>query len=211
MKTMSYHSARQKMHERVWKIAMIALLSACASILMLLSFSVPFMPSFIKMDFSELPALLASFSLGPISGVVVCLIKNLVNLPTTTTGGVGELANFLMGVTFVLPAGLIYRFKKSRIGAMVASISGAAAMAICSLPINYYISYPMYAKLMPIEAIVGMYQAIVPSVDGLFMCLLTFNVPYTMLKGLLNVAICFVIYKPLSPYLRGSFLSKGKG
>ena len=207
---MSYHSARQKMHERVWRIAMTALLSACASVLMFLSFSVPFMPSFIKLDFSELPALLASFSLGPVSGVVVCLIKNLVNLPTTSTGGVGELANFLMGVTFVLPAGLVYRYKKSRVGAMLASIAGAACMAICSLPINYYISYPMYAKWMPIDAIVGMYQAIIPSVDGLLMCLLTFNVPYTLLKGLLNVAICFVIYKPLSPFLRGTFLAKGK-
>ena len=188
---------------------MTALLSACASVLMLLSFSVPFMPSFIKMDFSELPALLASFSLGPLSGVVVCLIKNLVNLPTTMTGGVGELANFLMGVTFVLPTGLIYRYKKNRMGAVIASISGATIMAVCSLPINYFISYPMYEKLMPIEAIIGMYQAIVPSVNGLFMCLLTFNVPYTLLKGLLNVVICFMIYKPLSPYLRGSFLVKG--
>ena len=153
---MSRLTARKQMHQRVWKIAMTALLSALASVLMLLSFSVPFMPSFIKMDLSELPALLASFSLGPWSGVVVCLIKNLVNLPTTATGGVGELANFLMGVTFVLPAGLIYRYKKSRVGAVIASISGAAIMAIFSLPINYFISYPMYAKLMPIEAIVGM-------------------------------------------------------
>lgn len=187
---------------------MTALLSALASVLMLVSFSVPFMPSFIKMDFSELPALLASFSLGPVYGIVVCLIKNLVNLPTTSTGGIGELANFLMGVTFVLPAGLIYRYRKSRVGAMLASISGAAAMALCSLPINYYISYPMYTKIMPIEAIVGLYQAIVPSVDGLLMCLLVFNLPFTFLKGMLNVLICFLIYKPLSPLLRGSFLIK---
>lgn len=187
---------------------MTALLSALATVLMALSFSVPFMPSFIKLDFSELPALLASFSLGPLSGVSVCLIKNLVNLPLSTTGGVGELANFLMGVTFVLPAGLIYRFRKSRIGAVLASGAGAAAMALGSLPINYFISYPMYAKLMPLEAIIGMYQAIVPSVDGLFMCLLTFNVPFTLLKGMLNVLICFLIYKPLSPLLRGVFLVK---
>lgn len=199
-------NARQAMHRRVWRIAMTALLSALATVLMALSFSVPFMPSFIKMDFSELPALLASFSLGPISGVIVCLVKNLINLPLSSTGGVGELANFLMGVTFVLPAGLIYHYKKTRVGALIASGAGAMAMALCSLPINYFISYPMYSKFMPIEVIVGMYQALLPSVDGLLACLVTFNMPYTLLKGVLNVIICFLIYKPISPLLKGNFL-----
>lgn len=199
-------NTRQAMRLRVWRIAMTALLSALATVLMALSFSVPFMPSFIKMDFSELPALLASFSLGPISGVVVCLVKNLINLPLSSTGGVGELANFLMGVTFVLPAGLIYHYKKTRAGALIASGVGALAMSLCSLPINYFISYPMYMKLMPIEAIVGMYQALLPSVDGLLACLVTFNMPYTLLKGVLNAIICFLIYKPISPLLKGKFL-----
>ena len=185
---------------------MTALLSALATVLMMLSFSVPFMPSFIKLDFSELPALLASFSLGPISGVAVCLIKNLINLPLTTTGGVGELANFLMGVTFVLPAGLIYRYRKTRLGALIASGSGALAMALCSLPLNYFVSYPAYTKFLPIDAIVGMYQALLPSMDGLLMCLVTFNMPFTLLKGLLDVLLCFLIYKPLSPLLQGKFI-----
>lgn len=189
---------------------MIALLSALATVLMALSFSVPFMPSFIKMDFSELPALLASFSMGPWAGVLVCLVKNLVNLPLTTTGGIGELSNFLLGVAFVLPAGLIYRMKKSRAGAVIASSAGAAAMGLFSLPINYFVTYPIYMKFMPINAIISMYQAILPSVDGLLSCLVVFNMPYTFLKGLINALICFIIYKPLSPYLKGSFLSKNK-
>ncbi|MBQ8382707.1 MAG: ECF transporter S component [Clostridia bacterium] len=203
---MSTITARRKIHLRIWRIAMTALLSALATVLMMLSFSVPFMPSFIKLDFSELPALLASFSLGPISGVAVCLIKNLINLPLTTTGGVGELANFLMGVTFVLPAGLIYRYRKTRLGALIASGSGALAMALCSLPLNYFVSYPAYTKFLPIDAIVGMYQALLPSMDGLLMCLVTFNMPFTLLKGLLDVLLCFLIYKPLSPLLQGKFI-----
>lgn len=205
---MSTIQARNKMHLRIWRIAMTALLSALATVLMMLSFNVPFMPSFIKLDFSELPALLASFSIGPVSGVTVCLIKNLINLPLTTTGGVGELANFLMGITFVLPAGLMYRYRKSRVGAMLASIIGAVSMALLSLPINYFISYPAYAKLLPIHVIVGMYQAILPSVNGLLMCLVTFNMPFTFIKGLLNVLLCFLIYKPLSPLLHGKFIQK---
>lgn len=199
-------TARKTLHMRVWRIAMTSLLSALATVLMALSFSVPFMPSFIKLDFSELPALLASFSLGPISGVTVCLVKNLVNLPLTTTGGVGELANFLMGTAFVLPAGLIYRFRRTRVGAMIASGVGALAMSLCSLPINCFISYPMYTKLLPIEAIISMYQALLPSMDGLLMCLVTFNMPFTLLKGLLDVILCILIYKPLSPFLRGHFI-----
>lgn len=201
-------TARQKNHIKIWRISMTALLSALSTVLMALSFSVPFMPSFIKMDFSELPALLASFSMGPAVGVIVCLVKNLINLPLTTTGGIGELSNFLLGVSFVLPAGLIYRFKKNRVGALIASGTGSLAMGLLSLPINYFVTYPIYAKMLPISTIVSMYQAILPSVDGLLTCLVVFNMPYTFFKGVVNAVICFLIYKPISPYLKGSFLIK---
>ena len=184
------------------KIAITALLSAVATILMFLSFPLPFLiPPFIKMDFSELPALLAAFSMGPISGVAVCLVKNLINLLFTTTGGVGELCNFLMGVCFVLPAGWIYRVKKTRGGALLAAAIGAVAMAVLSVPVNYFISYPFYTSLMPLDTIIGMYQKLVPSVDGLLSCLVVFNMPFTLLKGALDVMLAFLIYKPLSPLL----------
>ena len=94
-------------------MSVTAMLSAVAFILMFLDFSVPFMPAFIKMDLSELPALIGAFSMGPVCGILICLIKNVLHLFITTTGGVGELSNFLLGVAFVLPAGLIYRHKKS--------------------------------------------------------------------------------------------------
>ena len=184
------------------KIAITALLSAVATILMFLSFPLPFLiPPFIKMDFSELPALLAAFSMGPISGVAVCLVKNLINLLFTTTGGVGELCNFLMGVCFVLPAGWIYRVKKTRGGALLASAIGAVSMAVLSVPVNYFISYPFYTSFMPLDVIIGMYQKLVPSVDGLLSCLLLFNMPFSLLKGALDVLLAFLIYKPLSPLL----------
>ena len=189
--------------KKTHKLTVTAMLGAVATVLMMLEFPIPFLiPPFVKMDFSELPALLAAFSMGPISGVAVCLIKNLINLLFTTTGGVGELCNFLMGVCFVLPAGWIYKLKKSRGGALLASIVGAAAMAVLCLPINYFISYPFYSSLMPLDAIIGMYQSLIPSVDGLLACLVIFNMPFTLLKGLLDVVLAFLIYKPLSPLLR---------
>ncbi len=188
---------------RTRKIAVTAMLSAVATVLMAFSFSVPLMPSFIKMDFSELPALLAAFALGPGWGVAVCLVKNLINLIMTTTGGVGELANFLIGAMFALTAGWIYRVKKTRTGALIASVSGALAMGVMSIPINFFISYPFYTHFMPLEVIIGMYQAIFPKINGLLACLLIFNFPFTVVKGLLDAAICFLIYKPLSPILKG--------
>ena len=125
------------------KMVMTAMLAAVSSVLMFFSFNVPLMPGFIKMDFSELPALIASFALGPVSGVAVCLVKNLVNLFFTTTGGVGELSNFLLGSLFVAPAGIVYRKIKGRKGALVGSLIGAAAMAVCSVFSNYYVVYPI--------------------------------------------------------------------
>lgn len=184
-------------------ITATAVLSALSTVLMMLSFSVPFMPSFLKLDFSELPALIASFSMGPVSGVLVCLIKNLLNLPFSTTGGVGELCNFLLGACFVLPAGLIYRFRKNRRAALLAALLGALVMAFASLPLNYFISYPMYMKFLPLEQIIGMYQAIFPGVNGLFQCLLIFNVPFTFLKGLLDTILTFLVYKRISPLIHG--------
>ena len=188
-------------------LVMTAMLSAVASVLMFLDFPVFFMPSFIKMDISELPALIASFSMGPVSGIVVCLIKNLVNLFTKgfSTGGVGELCNFLLGVCFVVPAGWIYKVKKSRKGALWGCLVGALLMAAMSLPINYFVTYPMYAKLMPIDAIIGMYQKINPNVNGLFACLLIFNAPFTFLKGVIDSVIAFIVYKPLSRIIKGNY------
>ena len=193
----------EKRKKRIRYITVTGMLSAFSAVLMMLSFSVPFMPSFIKMDFSELPALIASFSMGPWSGVTVCLIKNLLNLPMTSTGGVGELSNFLLGCCLVLPAGLVYHFRKSRKAAFWGALLGSLMMGLASLPINYFVTYPIYTKFMPLEAIIAMYEAILPGMDGLFSCLLIFNVPYTFFKGFLDTLLTFLIYKHISPLIKG--------
>lgn len=198
MSTMSASVQRSRTH----KIAVTAMLSAAAAVLMALDFPIPFLiPPFVKMDFSELPALLAAFSLGPVSGVIVCLVKNLINLTMSSTQGVGELCNFLLGVCFVIPAGMIYQRKKTRKSALIGALAGAAVMAVCSVPVNYFVSYPFYTSFMPLDTIIGMYQKILPSANGLLGCLIIFNAPFTLLKGLLDTALCFLIYKPLSPLL----------
>lgn len=185
------------------KMTVAAMLSAASAVLMFIDFPVPVMPGFIKLDISELPALLASFSLGPVYGVVVCLIKNLVNLARSSSSGVGELCNFLLGAVFVFTAGLVYKKMKNRKGAFIGALIGAFVMAALSLPINYYITYPFYLRLysMTSEQMVGVYQAILPSVKSLLGCLLIFNTPFTFVKGLIDVGLTFLIYKRLSPIL----------
>ena len=187
------------------KIAVTGIMSAVSAVLMMLSFNIPIMPSFIKMDFSELPALITAFSIGPIWGVAVCLIKNLVNLPLTTTAGVGELSNFVLGTLFVLPAGLIYQKKKTRAGALIGSAVGSLIMAVVSIPWNYFVTYPAFVKILnfPLTSILGMYQKINPDVNGLWGALLVFNLPYTFCKGLVISLLTFLIYKRLSPILKG--------
>ena len=186
---------------RVRALTVTAMLSAIAFVLMFLDFSVPLIPSFVKMDISELPALLAAFALGPVYGTVVCLVKNLIHLMITSTAGAGELCNFLLGASFVIPAGLLYRRMKSRKSALIGVLIGSVIMALFSIPLNYYVTYPIYANFMPIDAILNMYQAIRPSVNSLLECLIVFNAPFTLVKGLIDAVLCFLIYKSLSPIL----------
>lgn len=186
-------------------IAVTAMLSAVAFILMFLDFPIPFLiPNFIKMDVSELPALVGAFAMGPVCGVLVCLVKNLLHLTITTTGGVGELANFLLGASFVLPAGLIYKKKKSRKSALTGSILGAAIMAAFSVLCNYFLTYPVYYNFMPKDMVLALYRAILPSMENVLQCLICFNMPFTFVKGLLSAGITFLIYKHISPILKGN-------
>lgn len=182
-----------------------AMLAAVASVLMFFDFSVPVMPSFIKLDVSDLPALVGSFAYGPVSGVVISFLKNLLHIVTkgTSTNYVGELSNFLLASFFVAPAGFVYSKMKNKKGAFIGALIGALIMAVASVFTNYYITYPVYTNFMPMEVIIGMYQVINPNVNTLMECLVKFNMPFTFFKGMLNLALCMVVYKPLSPILKG--------
>lgn len=200
-------SAQQK--KKTYRLAVAAMLSAIAAVLQFVEFAIPVMPSFVKLDISDLPALLGTFALGPWWGVAIQLVKNLLHLPFGHSAGVGELCNFLLGGVFVFVAGLIYHKVKTRRNALTGAILGAVVMAAVSVPLNYFFVYPAYVVLyhMPLEAIVGMYEAIlgtvahVPTGNALLNCLVVFNLPFTLCKGLIDVALCFLIYKPLSPLL----------
>lgn len=185
-----------------------AMLSAIAFILMFIEFPIPLLiPSFVKMDISDLPALLGAFALGPWYGVVISFVKNLLHIVIkgTSTACAGEIGNFMMGAVFAATAGWVYKRHKNRKSAILGAVAGAIVMALFSVPSNYFITYPAYITFynMPLEVILGMYQAILPAADSLIKCLLIFNMPFTLVKGLLDAVICVMIYKSLSPILHG--------
>ena len=189
-------------------LTVAAMLSAVAFILMFIEFPIPMLiPACIKMDFSDLPALLGAFALGPVYGVIISFMKNLLHIVIkgTSTACVGELSNFILGAIFSAVAGYLYKHHKSRKTAIIGAVAGAVAMGVLSVPSNYFVVYPAYVQFyhMPLEAILGMYQAILPSADSLIKCLIIFNLPFTLVKGLLDAVLCMLIYKPLSPILHG--------
>ena len=191
--------------ERVRRITGIGMLTAVAVVLQYIEIAIPIMPSFIKLDFSDLPELLGAFAYGPVAGVTIALLKNLIHLAVSQSGFVGELSNFLLGAILALTAGLIYEKNKTKKGATIAGIAAAVVTAVCSLFTNYFIIYPLYYTVIgfPEAAILGMYQVLMPSVGSIFQALLIFNVPFTLVKNLICVIVCMFIYKPLSPILHG--------
>jgi len=185
------------------KLVLTGIFSAMGFVLMLLEFPLAFViPDFIKFDFSELPALICTFACGPLYGGAVCLIKNALHLLIGHTGGIGELANFLMGAAFVITAGIIYKNHKSKLGALASCLIGSAVGAAVSLPLNLFVTYPFYMRFMSEEAIIGAYRLILPSVASLKSALLIFNLPFTFVKFLSDSLITFVIYKRISPLLK---------
>ena len=176
------------------KLSVTAMLAALSAVLMFFEFPLGFI------DFSEVPVLVGTFSMGPIAGAVIEFVKILVKflIKGTSTGGVGELANFLIGCSFILPAGFIYKYKKTRVGAIVGMLTGTVAMAAIGVVLNTFVLVPLYSSFMPLTEIIKMGQAIFPAIDGTFTFCLYCVGPFNIIKGLIISVVVFIIYKPLS-------------
>ena len=188
------------------EIVTIGMLGAIAVVLMLFEVPLPFAPPFYEIDFSEVPVLIGCFALGPIAGMLIELIKILLNLLIngTATAGVGELANFCIGCSFCIPAGIIYKRKKTKKGAMIGLISGTLIMTFLGCFINAYIMLPTYAKAfkIPIEGLIEMGTKVNASITDLFTFVMFAVVPFNLLKGILVSIIVILIYKKISPIIK---------
>ncbi len=196
--------SRRTAAARTRLLAGAGMLTAAAVVLQYLEFPIPLMPPFIKLDFSDLPALLGAFAYGPLTGVIIEFLKNLIHCAVSQSATVGELSNFILGAVFVFTAGLIYKKNKNKTAALIGGLLGAVAMGIASVPSNQFVVYPFYYNFMPEENVLAAYQKILPSMKSVFQSLLVFNLPFTVVKGLISVAVCMLIYKPLSPILKGA-------
>jgi len=189
------------------RIAACAILTAMAVLLMYLEIPLPFMPVFLKFDFSELPVLIGAFALGPVWGVVIELLKNLIHLPVTQTMGIGELSNFIAGTIYVGTAGIIYRKLLTKKGAAISMAIATLALAIVSIPVNAFITLPLYGSMMgfPLEAIIGMSASANPLVKDKMSLLLAVFVPFNLFKGIVVSVITFFVYKPISRLINKTY------
>ena len=182
-------------------IAFIAMAAAVGGVLMCLELPLFFAPSFYKLDFSELPVLIASFYLGPVAGVITELLKVVIKLllKGTTTAFVGDFANFVVGCTFILPASIVYHIHKSKKTALAGMALGTAIMTVFGSLFNAVYLLPTFSALygMPMEAIIGMAQAVNPAISSVSTLVLMAVVPFNLLKGIVVSAITFVLYKRL--------------
>ena len=195
---------------RTRTLTQIAMLGAVAGVLMNFEFPIPFLaPSFYQLDFSEIPVLIGSFAMGPLAGVVIELVKILVHLVTkgTMTAGVGDVANFILGCAFVIPAGLIYRFHhiKSRKHAVEGMAAGTVLTTAAACLMNAFVLLPAYGKAfgMPVEPFIEMGTAVNPSVNSLLGFVAMIIVPFNLFKYTLTSVIVFFIYKRIRVILKG--------
>ena len=206
MSTEVMRSANVRSRNKVRMMAQIGMLSAIAVVLMLFEIPLPFAPTFYEIDFSEVPVLIGCFAMGPLAGAVIEFLKILLNFAIngTTTAGVGEIANFLIGCSLVVPAALIYRWKRTRTGAIIGMITGTVFMTIVGCFLNAFVLLPTYAVAfgMPIDALVQMGTAVNSAITSLSTFVLFAVAPFNLLKGVLVSLIVFLIYKKISPVFK---------
>ena len=181
----------------------IGILAAIGFVLMFIDVPITFLaPSFMKLDASDVPALIGGFAMGPIQGIIVQLIKNILNLSMSSTGGVGEISNFIVGSTIVGVSSLIYKNKKTFKGAMIGLFLGVVSMAIVATMSNYFFIFPLYSKIMPIETIINMGAAITGKIVDLKSMMLYAVLPFNLFKGSVNAILTLLLYKRIAPILK---------
>jgi len=184
-------------------ITRVAILSAAAFALNYIEFPVPFFPAFLQLDFSDIPALIGTFALGPSAGIIVELIKNILHLIFKWNIGspVGELANFIVGIALVGTAGFIYKNKKTKQNAVKGMVIGIIVMAAAGGIMNYFVLLPFYTRFMPIEAIIEMGAAVNDRITTLKDIVIYAIIPFNIFKGIIISVITALLYKKLSPVI----------
>lgn len=198
-----------RMPHKTRTLVEIGMLGAIATVLMLFEFPLPFIaPPFYEIDLSEVPVLVGAFALGPAAGATIELIKILINLLIngTTTAFVGEIANYIIGCSFIIPAAMIYKTHKSKMTALAGMIVGTISMTILGCFINAYVLLPTYATAlgMPVDALIGMGSSINANINNMISFAVLAVAPFNIIKGIVVSFVTMLIYKHISPILKGN-------
>lgn len=203
-------AVRTTAQSNVRNMVTIAMLGAVSMVLYIFDFPLWFAPSFYKIDFSEIPVMIGSFALGPTAGALIELVKCLLKLVVkgTNTAFVGDIANYLMGCALVVPAGMIYRKKKSKKNAVIGMVVGTLTLVVVGCILNAYVLLPTYSKAfgMPVDALIEMGSAVNPGIKDIFSFVLLAVAPFNALKGIIVSAVTLVLYKYVSPILKGNLV-----
>lgn len=181
-------------------LAKIGMLSAIATILMFFEVPIPLMPVFLKLDISDLPAIIAAFLYGPMAGVLIEFIKNMLHGINSQTMGLGEVANFLVGIAFVLPAGILYKKLHQRRGAFISLMVGTFSMMFFASLLNYFVLLPMYQAVLhfPLEQIVQMGATANPRIVDLQSFIALAIAPFNFIKGIIISLLTLGIYSKIA-------------
>lgn len=201
MKTVATQKRTSIQNVRI--LTMTAVLSAISFVLAFFEFPVPLSPSFARMDLSDLPALIGAFAYGPISGILIELVKNALQFLTSSTGGIGELANFIMGSSFVVTAGLIYKLHKTKRTALIACLIASVVMGITAAIVNYFILLPVFEAFMPLDQLIASFGEFIPFIKTKLDVVLFNAFPFNLLKGIGISIVTMLLYKRLTPILKG--------
>lgn len=195
-----------QINKRLGTLIEISFLSAMAFLLMLIDLPLPIFPAFLKIDLSDLPALVGAFALGPVAGVAIEFLKNIliVLIKGSATAMVGEVANFFIGSILVFVSGYIYIKRNNRKNAIIGLVLGTMFMTIAASVINYAVLIPVYSKAfgMPLEAIIGMGTAINSNITDLSTLIVWAIVPFNLIKGFIVSFVTVAIYKKISVILK---------
>lgn len=186
------------------KLVKVAILAAMSYILMFVQFPIPIAPPFMKVDLADVPSLVGGFAMGPVYGVAIQFIKNFLNLSKTTTGGIGELSNFIVGATFVFVSSYLYRRNKTKKNAVVAMTIGMLCMTVIATLSNAFVVFPLYGKIMGYEmqAFVDMTASTNRFVKSYFSLMVLSIAPFNIVKGTLELVVTNLLYKKVSPILK---------
>ena len=183
----------------------VAMLSVIGFVLMYFQLPLTFVaPPFMKLDISDLPVLMGAFTMGPVYGIIIAALKNIMHIifKGTMTAGVGELSNFIISSTFALVSSYIYRKHRTYKGAVLSMTVGVVAMTILAMISNYFVVFPLYGKVMPMDAIIAMGSAITSKITGLFTMMIYSVLPFNLIKGFTTSAVMMLVYKKISPLFK---------